>query len=163
MGERRHFKISHSWGVYDAYKAIRKQGWMDIGRCITEKQFYAIIRRLNEEIALQILQGRTVNLPKRLGQIEVSKMENITEMKDGKLRIRRPIDWNGTLRLWEEDAEAKKQKVLVRFNSKYTYKFRYSKFKATYDNKVFYCFTPMRELKLRLKEKINNKELDTLW
>ena len=42
----RKFKVSGSWGIYDAYKLIRKNKWYDIGRPLTEKEFYSIIRQI---------------------------------------------------------------------------------------------------------------------
>ena len=45
-GPRVH-KVNNSYGVYDAYKYIRKNKWFDIGQPVTEHQFYSIIRRMN--------------------------------------------------------------------------------------------------------------------
>lgn len=163
MGEQRISKISNSWGVYDAYKAIRKQKWMNIGRAITEKQFYAIIRRLNEEIARQLLEGRKISLPAKFGWLFISKRENTVYLKDGKIKSTYPVDWKSTLELWKDSEEARQDKTLIRYKNQYTYKITYNKYKATYNNKIFYMFSPMRELKVRLKEKINNQELDVLW
>ena len=31
LSDSRHHKISKSWGIYDAYKFLRKRKWVDIG------------------------------------------------------------------------------------------------------------------------------------
>ena len=49
-GHREHI-INKSWGVYDAYKWIRKNKWFDIGRPLKEDEFYKIIRGINIKLA----------------------------------------------------------------------------------------------------------------
>ena len=49
--DSRNHKITNSLGVYDAYKYIRKNKWLDIGRPLKEKEFYRIIREVNKLLA----------------------------------------------------------------------------------------------------------------
>ena len=46
--ESRLHKITNSFGVYDSYKWIRKNKWLNIGRPVTEHEFYSIIRTMNK-------------------------------------------------------------------------------------------------------------------
>ena len=48
--ESRFHKITNSFGVYDSYKWIRKNKWLNIGRPVTEHEFYSIIRTMNKEL-----------------------------------------------------------------------------------------------------------------
>lgn len=45
-GPRKH-KINNSIGVYDLYKHIRKNKWFNIGKPVSEHDFYSIIRTVN--------------------------------------------------------------------------------------------------------------------
>ena len=80
--------------------------------------------------------------------------------KDNKIKTYMPIDWDATLKLWYEDAESYKNKTLVKKEEKEYFRIKYDKTRADYNNKSFYKLEPNRELKLRLKEKIRNKEID---
>ena len=53
-GHREHI-INKSWGVYDAYKWIRKNKWFDIGRPLKEDEFYNDIVFTNKEVVLELL------------------------------------------------------------------------------------------------------------
>lgn len=159
----RQFKVRDSWGVYDTYKELRRNKWKDTGFKVTEKQFYTIVRRLNEELAEQLLQGKRVTLPERMGHLEITKKENVPYFKNDRLVITHPVDWKRTNELWIADEEAREKKILVHRTEQFTYKITYNKFRANYQNKVFYLFSPMRGLKRELAEKINNNETDTIW
>lgn len=156
-------KIRNSWGVYDAYKLIRKNKWYDIGRPVTEHEFYSIIRSVNNLLAEEVANGSTVTFPSRMGKLELRKFQKGVSLVDGKLKITYPINWEDTLKLWFEDEEAKKNKTLVRNECDFVYHVRYDKYDATYENKSFYQFTLNRFIKIKLKDKILKGEIDTLW
>lgn len=156
-------KVRGSYGVYDAYKHIRRNKWYDIGRPVTEKEFYSIIRGVNKLLADEIALGHKVTFPSRMGYLELRKVENGVSIVDGKLKITYPINWDETLRLWFEDEEAKKKKTLVRDESKFRYRVRYNKYDATYENKSFYQFDLNRFIKQKLKDNIKSNKTDTLW
>ena len=69
----RKFKVSGSWGIYDAYKLIRKHKWFDIGRPLKEKEFYDIVRQVNNRIADEIAKGTTIIFPCKMGKLELRK------------------------------------------------------------------------------------------
>ena len=160
LNEPRTHKVRNSNGVYDAYKWIRKNKWLDIGRPITEHEFYTIIRQVNNLLAENFLKGRDIVLPHRLGTIELRKYETKMLLNNGKLHTNLPIDWNRTLKLWAEDEEAYKEKMLVKVEEKEIFKVFYNKGKANYNNKSFYEFEVNRDLKRRLKQRIKEGLID---
>lgn len=158
-GPRVH-KINNSYGVYDAYKYIRRNKWFDIGQPITEHQFYSIIRKMNNLLSDTLIHGHDIELPCRMGIIEVRKYGARIFIKDGKIKTNLPIDWDRTLKLWSEDGEAYKKRTLIKMEEKEIFKVYYNRIKANYNNKAFYEFTVNRDLKKRLKQKIKNGNFD---
>ena len=157
------FKVKGSWGIYDVYKHIRKNKWYDIGRPLKEHEFYSIVRQVNDLFAKEIADGNTVVFPSKMGKLELRKFERGVGIVDGKLKITYPVNWSETLKLWYEDAEARRNKTLLRRESKWVYHVRYNKYDATYENKGFYEFTLNRFIKHALKENIVKGKTDTLW
>lgn len=158
-GPRIH-KIKNSYGVYDAYKYIRKNKWFNIGQNLTEHQFYYIIRTINNYLVDSLIRGKDIKLPCRMGSIEVRKKENSPFVKDNKVKSYAPVDWDRTLKLWSEDENAYKERTLVKTEDKEVFKIWYNKTKANYNNQSFYEFKANRDLKLRLKKRIKNGNFD---
>lgn len=157
----RHYSVNNSLGVYDAYKYIRKNKWFDIGRPLTEKEFYSIIRNMNILLAEEIINGRELILPQRMGHIELRKFDaSIRIGEDGKIKDNLPIDWNKTLELWYEDEESYKNKTLVKVEEKEMFKIYYNKSSANYNNRSFYRFIFNKDLRTRLKQKIKEGVID---
>nr|DAG97023.1 MAG TPA: hypothetical protein [Crassvirales sp.] len=156
-------KVRNSWGVYNAYKQIRKNGWYDIGRPLKEHEFYSIIRGINNLLAKEIVKGNTVKFPHNMGELELRKFKPEVKIVDGKLKIGYPINWDKTIKLWYKDEEAKKNKILLRYESKYLYHIKYSRHHAMYENQVFYEFEVNKFIKRALAKSINNGKTDTLW
>lgn len=156
-------KVSHSWGVYDAYKHIRKNGWYDIGRPLKEHEFYTIVREVNRLLADNLALGETVVFPSRMGKLELRKHEVGVSFVNGVLKNTYPIDWNETIRLWYEDKEAMEKRMKVRDEQKCIYRIKYCKYDATYENKIFYQFTLNRFVRRALKKNIKKGITDTLW
>lgn len=157
------FKIRNSWGVYDVYKHIRKNHWYNIGRKVTEKEFYSIIRGVNLLLAENIANGETLGLPERMGKLELRKHNRGVSFVDGKLKNTYPIDWKSTNLLWRQDEEEHKKRTLLRFEEPIVYHVRYCKGGATYNNKVFYQFRLNQSIKQTLKKNIMIGKTDTLW
>lgn len=154
-------KITNSLGVYDAYKYIRKRKWKGIPRPITEHEFYQIIRRVNNYLAEELIQGNDVILPNRMGTLELRKRSSLPRIdKNGKLKVTYAIDWDKTLQLWYNDQEAFQSKQLVKIPEKEIFRIRYNKDSANYKNKSFIEFHINRDIKIRLKQKIKNNEID---
>lgn len=156
-------KITNSWGVYDAYKTIRKNGWYSIGKPIVEKDFYAVIRGINKLLAQEIINGKEVIFPAKMGRLELRKRKAGVSIVDGKLKIGYPVDWGETLRLWFEDEEARKNKTVLRDESPFSYRVYYNKKDADYSNQGFYQFALNRRIKEGLKVNIKNNKIDAIY
>ena len=154
-------KITNSLGVYDAYKFIRKNKWLSIPRGLTEHEFYQIIRRINNYLADELISGNDVVFPNRMGKLELRKRNSLPIIdKNGKLKVTYAIDWDKTLKLWFEDEEAYNKKQLVKIPEREIFRIRYSKEDANYKNKSFIEFQVNRDIKVRLKQKIKNNEIE---
>lgn len=162
-GKPKKFKITNSIGAYDIYKMMRKAGWLDIGRPVKEKEYYAIIRGVNDCLAKEIALGKTIQFPAKMGKLELRKQERGVSIVDGKLKITYPINWNETLKLWYEDPEAMRNKTLLRCENKYLYRVRYDVFDATYENKLFYQFKLNTFIQDALSKNIREGKVDTAW
>ena len=158
-GPRVH-KVNNSYGVYDSYKYIRKNKWFDIGQPVTEHQFYSIIRRMNNLLADALIHGHDIELPCRMGTIEVRKYDARVSIEDGKVKTNLPIDWDRTLKLWSEDEEAYKERTLIKMEEKEIFSVFYNRTRANYKNKSFYEFRANRQLKLRIKKRIKSGNFD---
>jgi hypothetical protein len=157
------FKVLNSWGVYDAYKLLRKNKWYSIGRPLKEKEFYSIIRGVNRLMADEIANGKTIQFPQRMGALELRKYKVGATLVDGKLRVTYPPDWSETLKLWYEDEEARKNKTILRNNNPYVYYIRFLRDMAIFDNKHFYMFQTNTFIKKALSENIKQGKIDTVW
>lgn len=160
LSSPRKHKVTNSIGVYSAYKWIRKNKWLNIGRCLTEHEFYSIIRKVNDYLADSFLHGNDIKLPHRMGRIELRKYDVRINLDGEKVKTNLPIDWDKTLKLWYEDEESYKEKTLVKVEEKEIFKVYYNKQLADYNNQVFYEFNANKELKKRLKQKIKEGKLD---
>lgn len=162
-GPGKQYLITNSFGIYDIYKWMRRNKWYDIGRAVREKEFYAIIRGINLLLAEEIALGNTVVFPERMGKLEVRKLQKGVSIVNGVLKNTYPINWDKTLRLWYEDAEAHEKKLLVRDPESIVYHVKYCKFTANYENKAFYKFMLNSFIRRKMKENIEQGKLDTLW
>ena len=154
-------KITNSLGNYDAYKYIRKNKWFNIGRPLTEHEFYQIIRRVNNYLAEELINGNDIIFPNRMGKLELRKRNSLPIIdKNGSLKVTYAIDWDSTLKLWYKDEEAFNNKTLVKIPERNIFRVKYNKDTANYENKSFMEFQVNRDIKTRLKQKIKNNEID---
>lgn len=166
LQDNRVHKVTNSLGVYDAYKYIRKNKWLNIERPLTEHEFYSIIRKVNSLMAENLINGNDVTFPNRMGRLELRKRNSLPVInKNGNLKVTYAVDWDKTLQLWYEDEESYNNKVLIKIPEKYIFRIKYNKDMANYINKSFIEFQVNRDIKTRLKKKIKNNEIDAfnLW
>jgi hypothetical protein len=153
-------KVRNSNGVYQAYKYLRKNKWLDLPRPVTEHEFYSVIRQVNNLFAETLLSGGEIALPHRMGTIELRKYDARITLNGDKVVTNLPIDWDRTLKLWSEDEEAYKDRTLIKMEEKEIFKVFYNKRTANYINKSFMSFEVNRDLKRRLKSKIKSRLID---
>lgn len=145
-------EVRNSWGVYDYYKYYRKTKPKGHEYVLSESQYFAIIRKVNQKLTSDILNGETVTLPYNMGQIEAFKKSFTTRLWKGRVITNRPIDWDRTMQLWYEDKEAYKRKDIIYYDSDERVLITYNTTKATYVNKIFYQFRPVKETRKGLKQ-----------
>jgi hypothetical protein len=162
LDKPRKHTITNSYGVYDAYKYIRKNKWFNIGRPLSEHEFYTMIRLINQELASTLINTGSVKFPLGMGELLVTKGKGNVKFKDGKLVNTYPINWNETLKLWCEDPESKKNKTLIRQRNEEIFKVIYRKSKSIYINSSVFNFRIARCIKEKLKEAILNTNYDAL-
>ena len=159
VNKSRVHKVNNSLGVYDAYKWLRKNKWLDVGP-ISEHDYYTIIRTVNKALIKDFLQSGTIRLPERMGEIVLRKYPAKITLQNGKVKTNLPIDWDATLKLWHEDKEAYDEKILVRYENEAIFKILYNKSTATYKNKSFYDFRPTRTIKKQISRLVKDNKLD---
>ena len=156
-------KARNSWGVYDAYKALRKAKWGNVGRPLTEKEFYAIIRGINNVLADAASKGVTIEFPYHMGKLELRKFSRGASIVDGKLKVTYVPDWSKTWKLWELDPEEKKKKTIVRYENRWLFHIKYCKLCAEFKNRSFYQFSVNSFIRRNLSKNIKKGLVDTLW
>lgn len=161
--EHHKHRIRNSLGVYNGYKYYRKNKPNDKKYILSESQYFAIIRQVNNILADEISKGNEVRLPNRMGTIEVRKYEKFVKIgDDGKVITNLPIDWDNTLKLWYEDEKAYNDKTLLRLDEQEIFKIIWNKESVNFNNRSFYEFVFNRDLKLRLKHNIRKGIIDAL-
>lgn len=85
----------------DYYKQFKAEGKVNMPYSEFKELFALGVDYMTKEL----LTGNKVRLPAGLGQISIV----------GHRQKKLPVDWNSTLKLWEQDAEAKTRKQLVYF------------------------------------------------
>lgn len=122
------------------------------------KDWKRIIDAVCEEVAQRLLAGEVVKLPKRMGSLSLRRKERkIAIGRDGKVIVNTPINWGATVKLWAEDENARANKILIRQECKYIYSIIHTKDNIVYLSNARIFYTPLRRLKLRLKEKIQQE------
>lgn len=153
---KRRSRITNSYGTYDYYKYYRKNRPKEKKYVLSESQYFAIVRRINEKLGQLLVDEGTISFMFRMGDLEIRKYK-IEPMidKNGKLVYNAPIDWDRTLKLWHEDSESYKNKQLVKLNSGEEFKIWYNRTRAVYENKSFYQFRVNKDIrnKIRIRKK----------
>lgn len=157
------YNVRNSWGVYDFYKFYRKNKPEGKQWVLTESQYFAIFRRVNECLVNLLIATGELEFPYRLGKIIIVKKDNTFFDRNGKMVIDRKIDWNKTLDFWYEDEEAYKNKTLL-YSENPKLNVKYIRKNALFKNKGMYRFTASRDIARRVKSEsavsfIINREL----
>ena len=90
----------------------------------------------------------------------VRKRPSRISIVNGKVTTNLPVNWNATLKLWYEDPESYNNKTLVRLEYEEIFRVYYNKSNANYNNKSFYEFRPIRDIKKGITRNIKQGILD---
>jgi hypothetical protein len=118
------------------------------------------VRLINQGLADRLVTGYIIKIPYSLGSIEVVKRNRKARIINNKIVNYKPVDWDRTLTLWQEDEESYKNKTLIRLEEKEVFEVLYHNRIAHYKNKGAVRFNVNRGIKLKLKEKIKDGILD---
>jgi nucleoid DNA-binding protein len=152
---KKEHKITASLGMREAFRYYTKKS-----KALNEKDFRRVIRYINSILQESLASGEDINLPCRMGRLELRKFKTSVSFRDGKMITNLPIDWDETLNLWYEDKESFKTKRKVRMEVPEVFRVYYKKSTANYNNKSFFTFKVNRDLKQKLKTNIINKKVD---
>lgn len=152
---KRKTKIKNCIGMKEAYAY-----YSDTINKLKLSDYRKVVRTINQLIQEAVTNGEDVTLPKKMGELQLRKYKTKVDFKDGKMITNLPIDWFETLKLWEVDKQAEKDKFLVRTESSYIYRVLYKRQKANFKNKTMFQFRTNRSLRLKLKDKIINGNID---
>lgn len=128
---------------------------------VTEQQFYAIIREVNQLLVEQLCQGLIIKIPYGLGSIESFKFNTTVKFKDGKLKVTRPVDWKETLKLWQSDENCYRNKTLIRREWKTLIKIEWNRLGCRCKNIKYFSFKPARSLVHKLNVLYRQGLIDT--
>lgn len=161
IDKSRKHKIKNSLGTIDAYNWINTNNkWSNIGQRLNIHQFCILTRKINNLLANNLINGLDIKLPHRMGSLELRKCINKIDYDNGKVKENLPIDWDRTLKLWEEDKDAYNDKVLIKQEDLNVYRVIYKKTKCYYNNISFIKFSLNRHIKTSLKKQIKDNRID---
>lgn len=151
-GRKKKYNIRNSWGVYDFYKYYRRTKPKDPKFVISDVQYYAIFRRVNELLVDNLVRTGELEFPYKMGKLIVFKKQLRSWIApNGKRYTSRKVNWDKTLELWYNDKDAYKNKTLLYFETDERLAIRYNKTKAQFKNKYYYEFKPSRDIDRRVK------------
>lgn len=159
MIKRTSGKIKSHYGMKDYYRHYKKNS----DNPVDYTTYSEIISKYNRGIIdLMLNKSLEYRMPIINFLFTIRKDQRKPQIKDGVLYNNRPIDFKRTMELWAIDEEAKKNKVLLRFNNNHTsgYVFRIycKKLESGVKNKKYYKFAPSREFKRALAARINDED-----
>lgn len=153
-GSRIH-KINNSYGLRDYYKYYKDNGGK-LNCDIYKKVFNILMLKIGE----QLLTIGEFNFHNSFGKLYLLKIKRKFNNYNNRILPNTPINWGDTLKLWCKDEEARKTKLLIRINEPYIYRVTYIRTSAKYINKSIIKFILCRTLKIKLKDKIKNNEIE---
>lgn len=153
---KRNTVITNSYGNNDAWKYYNKAA--DGKPELTSTQYRALINKVNDLLANELLTIGTIQFPVGLGNLSIYSKDRKPRIKNGKLEYNAPIDWNRTLELWATDPESKVAKTVIKMPPGTTFSFKYKTRYRSFKNRRYMKFVPTRTIKQALKNKILNKE-----
>lgn len=153
--------------LYKYYKKVYLQSFFKNKKIkvVNRKQYSEILyyyyRRCFEEM---VLNNKTLKMTARLGSIKIFKREPFFFKTSDFDNIDLPIDYNATLKLWNQDEEAKANKQIVRHLNEhsdgYVYFYKWIKQNSNVTNKNWYKFKATRTNKLLLSSEVKKGNVE---
>ena len=148
--EKKNKKYTNSYTTRDIFYIIQK----NIKKLnITIETFSKIVKSINQRIAEKVIDGETVYLPSGMGRLSIGKSQVKIIKINGKYASTGIVDWKSTKKLWYEDEEAARDKIVIYFNQVKDdiFRFQYSKRNCRVKNLRYYVFRPHRKVKIQMK------------
>lgn len=131
---------------------------------VDEKTFSKVVKDIHKEFLHQLETADTVELPCDMGYLSIKiKKAKAWFDENNKIIVDRPINWLKTLKLWDNDEEAKKTKKVIRSDSPFKIRTIYRKGKAKFKYMNFYAFEITDDNKAELYRKINEEEVHLIY
>lgn len=135
----------------DAWSYYRKNSKYKL----EHKEYLRVLNALIQAFVDDLAELLIVKLPQGLGVLRIiEKVYTPTVGKDGKITGLPPIDWGSTIKLWEKDEEAKKEKLLLRYKRNIFHIVEYSKAGCTFKNKSVFTFFPSKRMRIYISNKL---------
>ena len=115
---------------------------------VTYSYYRAVLESFSKLLAEELLNGAVFNMGQRLGTLRIKKIKRSPNA--------RTIDWNETLKMWEEQGE---KDGFVYWTDDTYYRWAWDKRKALVKNKSAYRFDPtggVKGLKRQLTDRLRN-------
>lgn len=149
------------YGMKDYYNFYKKEYSSKLSR----RRYNDIITDFNKEIRKLIIEESLHYYIPHIGmEMSIKKDKRKPRIVKGRLINNIPVDWKATNELWNKDEEARKKKLLVRYNnshtSGYVYRVYLNKYKSKMRNKTYFKFRTNRIFQRLLSKRIKdpNKE-----
>jgi len=151
-------KIISDYGLGDFYKYYTKNS----KEPVDSKTYSKVISLFNLKIIDNIINNYKVyTVPILRLKIGVRKAKPKIRIINGILVNGNPVDWVTTKKLWDEDEESMKNKVLVRSTNRHTFGYVFKivaiKFAAKFKNKAIFKFKASRSFQRALSTRIKDK------
>jgi len=154
---QRNHKHKSDYGMPDYYEFYKQK----YGKKVSRRLFNKIVTEFNKSVGDMIIEENlSFKMPHLNLILEVRKDKRKPRLENGVLVNPVPVDWKRTKALWERDKEAKRKKLLVRYNnshsSGYVYRIFLKKFKSSIKNKTILKIKTNRAIQRKLKDRIKN-------
>lgn len=149
-------KIVGGYSNSDYYRFYRENGGT-----LNKASFSRILRSVNKALVEEVLDNaESVTFPYGMGSISFRKRKNKAFMTKDGLRVSSPVDWKKTINLWENDSQAHRNKIRIRYSNMHTarYSFKIKCFRRKFENKEYFGMVFKRSLKRAFAERINTYE-----
>ena len=145
--------IKGGYGKADYYKFYRANGGT-----LNRDPFARILRECNLALVTELIEyAEDFTLPHKIGRISFRKRKNKAYISKGGIKSTALIDWKKTMELWQENDQARRNKVLIKYSNMSTgrYSFRIAMFNRNFKNKEYFAFRFKRSFKRKFAKRIN--------